>query len=133
MDPIIFSLALLLSAALGGIIGWQRESIGRAAGIRTYAVVSVGATIFTLISSVGFPTEPSRVAAEILVGIGFIGAGTILHHGQKVEGLTTAAGLWSVTAIGMAVGVGWYVSALIATFLIWLILFLDDKKFFRTK
>lgn len=133
MDTILFTLQIILAGALGGIIGWQREHMGRAAGIRTYAIVTVGSAFFTLLSRSAFGADSARIASQILVGIGFIGAGTILHHGEKVEGLTTAAGLWTVTAIGMAIGVGWYGQALVATLLIWLILFLDDKKFFKKR
>lgn len=131
MDPLFFTLELLLASFLGGIIGLQRERAGRAAGIRTYAIVALGATLFTLLSRHAFGMDAARIASQVLVGIGFIGAGTILHHGEKVEGLTTAASLWSVTAIGMAVASDWYIEATIATVIIWIILFLDDKRFFR--
>lgn len=120
---------MVLSLALGGLAGWQREHAGKKAGIRTHALVAFAATLFTCLSIHGFPgSESSRVAAQILVGIGFIGAGTILHKEDTIEGLTTAAGLWAVTAVGMMVGVGWYVEAVIATLLISAVLFTDDHR-----
>ncbi|MEK7083835.1 MAG: MgtC/SapB family protein, partial [Patescibacteria group bacterium] len=103
---------LLLALLLGALIGWQREHIGKAAGLRTYALVSFGSALFTILSmqAIG-DADPGRVAAQILTGIGFIGAGVIIHKHDNVEGLTTAAGLWATSAVGMAVGAGWYIHA----------------------
>jgi putative Mg2+ transporter-C (MgtC) family protein len=115
------AIRLLLAMILGGIIGWQRESAEKPAGFRTHILVCVGAALFTLISSVGlFGTnaDPARVASNIVVGIGFLGAGTILRTGVSVQGLTTAASLWTVAAIGTAVGVGFYAGALFATVIV---------------
>lgn len=128
MPYIIFLSQLLLAIILGAMIGWQRQHIGKAAGIRTYALVSLGSTLFTLLSLYGFTSDPGRVAGQILTGIGFIGAGTIIHKGGGVEGLTTAAGLWAMAAIGMAIGIGWYWQAAVATGIILLLLLIDDKK-----
>ena len=95
---------MLLAIILGGLVGWQREHVGRAAGLRTYALVCMGSTLFTLLSSQAFfGGDPSRVASQIVVGIGFLGAGTILHKHGGIEFLTTAAGLWAMAAIGMAI------------------------------
>ena len=127
MQYIIFFSQMLLAALLGGAVGWQRHQVGRAAGVRTFALVSFGSAFFTQLSLHGFSTEPSRVAAQILTGIGFIGAGTIIHKSGGVEGLTTAAGLWAVAAVGMGVGLGWYWQSVISAGLLFLILLLKEK------
>ena len=120
---------VLLAVILGGILGFQRERWGKFAGPRTYALVTAGATLFTLLSLTAFGDDIARVASQIVVGIGFLGAGTILHKTKRVEGLTTAAGLWMTAAIGMAVGVRYYVLAVGATVLILFVLMFNDKKF----
>jgi putative Mg2+ transporter-C (MgtC) family protein len=115
------ALRMLLAVALGGVIGWQRESAEKPAGFRTHILVCVGATLFTLISAVGFfgtGADPARVASNIVVGIGFLGAGTILRTQASVQGLTTAASLWTVAAIGTASGVGYYFGAISATVIV---------------
>jgi len=128
MSYLVFLGQVLLAAALGAGVGWQREHIGKAAGSRTFALVSMGSTIFTLLSLHAFgPTDTSRVAAQILTGIGFIGAGTIIHKAGGIEGLTTAACLWAMAAIGMAVGAGWYWEAIIAAAVMFLILILGFR------
>ncbi len=130
MNYTYFVGQLLFSVLLGGLTGWQRERAGKSAGIRTHALVSFASTVFTILSVQAFPEgDSARIAAQILVGIGFIGAGTILHNSERIEGLTTAAGLWAVTAIGMTIGVGWFIPALIATAVLFLILLIDDHKF----
>src|SRR3954467_7059452 len=119
-------LRLLIAALLGGAIGFERELRERQAGLRTHLVVSVGSALFTLVSAYGFHsflvdggslvrTDPTRIAAQIVSGIGFLGAGAIIRQGLSVRGLTTAATLWLVAAIGMACGAGYYTPALIAT------------------
>jgi putative Mg2+ transporter-C (MgtC) family protein len=118
-----FLLRILLASLLGGLIGLERDIHGRAAGLRTHLLVSLGAAIFTLLSEViannaaasGFTTDPARIAAQIVSGIGFLGAGVIIKEGANVRGLTTAACLWTVAAIGMAVGSGYYTIAIFAT------------------
>lgn len=127
----VFLFKILLSLILGGIIGWQRQHIGKAAGFRTFALVSVGSTLFTLLSLQAFLGDTSRVAAQIITGIGFIGAGTIIHKKDTIEGLTTAAGLWAIAAIGMAIGASWYMEAIISTFVLFLILIFPDKKLIK--
>ncbi len=100
-------LRLLLAGALGGLIGYEREAHGRPAGLRTHILVCIGAAMFTIISGAysGEHSDPSRIASQIVTGIGFLGAGTIIRQGSIVRGLTTAASLWTTAAIGMAVGV----------------------------
>lgn len=106
---------LAVAAAFGMVIGVERELGAQAAGLRTHMLVAIGACLFTLVSAYGFQgldgaseTDPSRLAAQIVTGIGFLGAGAILREGQAVRGLTTAASLWVVAAVGIAVGVGMY-------------------------
>jgi putative Mg2+ transporter-C (MgtC) family protein len=117
-------LRLAVAAALGGAIGMERELRERGAGLRTHLVVCVGAALFTLVSAYGFEDfflatgtriDPTRIAAQIVSGIGFLGAGAIIRQGLSVRGLTTAATLWLVAAIGMAAGAGYYDAAVIAT------------------
>lgn len=111
-------LRLLLALGLGGAVGSERESVDKPAGFRTHILVCVGAALFALVSRDGFfgsGADPSRVASNIVVGIGFLGAGTIWRTGASVQGLTTAASLWSVAAIGTATGIGYYVGAIGAT------------------
>src|SRR4051795_10375895 len=119
-------LRLLIAALLGGAIGFERELRERQAGLRTHLVVSVGSALFTLVSAYGFNefltsggalvrTDPTRIAAQIVSGIGFLGAGAIIRQGLSVRGLTTAATLWLVAGIGMACGAGFYSAAVIAT------------------
>jgi putative Mg2+ transporter-C (MgtC) family protein len=124
-------LRLVLAAALGSVIGFERERLSWAAGLRTHMLVCVGSALIMIVSAFGFADvlsgehvvlDPSRVAAQVVSGIGFLGAGSILLRGEIVRGLTTAASLWSVAAIGLAVGGGLYVAAVAATVIILLIL-----------
>ena len=122
-------LRVVLAAALGGAIGLERELRDREAGLRTHLLVSVGAALFTLVSAYawtdwtfstrdGLVFDPTRIAAQVVTGIGFLGAGAIIRQGLSVKGLTTAATLWVVAAIGMAAGVGYYEAALVTTALV---------------
>ncbi|MEE9366319.1 MAG: MgtC/SapB family protein [Dehalococcoidales bacterium] len=114
-------LRLLLAAALGAIIGYQRERAGKQAGLRTHILISVGAALISLLSIYGFgaASDPARVAAGVVVGVGFLGAGVILHRqGGIVAGLTTAATIWVVAGIGLAAGTGLYIIAAVATALV---------------
>lgn len=123
---------LALGFLLGGMLGWQRERSGRAAGSRTYALVTGGAALFTLVSMRFFNlTDASRIIAQIITGIGFIGAGTILHRADRIEGVTTAAGLWITTAIGIAIGLESYFLAIGSALLTLGVLILDDKKILK--
>lgn len=118
-----FILRLLVAAAAGAIIGFQRELKDRPAGLRTHTLVAVGSCLYTLISLTAFPgSDPARVAANVAVGIGFIGAGTIIRQGSAVVGLTTAASLWVVAALGLAAGVGYLKLTAVATLLVLLVL-----------
>ena len=113
-------LRFLLAVALGAGIGYQRERAGKTAGLRTHILVSSGAALFTLVSIYGFSgaiVDISRVAAGVVVGIGFIGAGVILRgqREKEVAGLTTAATIWITAAIGLAAGAGMYLISVIAT------------------
>lgn len=121
----ILGLQLLMAAVLGGIIGFQREGAHKSAGLRTHILICIGAALFAQISKFGFGPDDSRIAAGIVTGIGFLGAGTIIHpRGGVVIGLTTAASIWTTAAVGMAVGVAMYLVAIVATSLVLAILFL---------
>jgi len=115
---------LMLAAVLSGLIGVERERLLWAAGLRTHMLVGVGACLIVIVSAFGFSDvlgahnvvlDPSRIAAQVVSGVGFLGAGTILLRGEVIKGLTTAAGLWAVAAIGLAVGSGLYVAGIATT------------------
>lgn len=117
-------LQLILAAILGGIVGIEREYKKKEAGLRTYALVSLGSALFTIIAfelfqvflgKSGANLDPLRVIQAVAVGIGFIGAGLIVQREHQIEGLTTAAGLWVASAIGVAVGVKFYFAAIFVT------------------
>jgi putative Mg2+ transporter-C (MgtC) family protein len=112
---------VLLAAALGGVIGFEREFRDQPAGFRTHILVSLGAALFTMagaygvsnfVAAGGVSFDPTRIAAQVVTGIGFLGAGAILSHGLTVRGLTTAAALWVTAAVGVAVGLGYFAGAL---------------------
>lgn len=129
MAEISMVFHVVFALMLGGMLGWQRERWGKWAGPRTYALVAGGSALFTILSLTAFGGDISHIASQIVVGIGFLGAGTILHKENRVEGLTTAAGLWMAAAIGMAVGVKYYILATAVSLLVLCILMFDDKKF----
>ncbi len=112
-----FAARLIVSAALGGLIGAEREIHGHPAGIRTHMLVALGSALFTVMSIHGFGQgpgsgiDPTRIAAQIVTGIGFLGAGAILKDGVVIRGLTTAASLWATAAVGLATGAGEYILA----------------------
>lgn len=115
---------LTLATLLGGIIGWEREHTNRPAGLRTHEVVCIGSTLCMILSEFvskqyGSVIDPTRIGAQVISGIGFLGAGTIIKEGFSVKGLTTAASLWCVSCIGLALGAGFYSGAIIATFFIY--------------
>jgi putative Mg2+ transporter-C (MgtC) family protein len=114
-------LALLLAVALGAIVGVEREVSHKPAGLRTHMLVSLGACLFTMMST-NFGAQPAQVAGGIVAGIGFIGAGTIWAEKDKVQGITTAASLWATAAIGLTIGVGDYPLAAMVTLLVVIIL-----------
>jgi putative Mg2+ transporter-C (MgtC) family protein len=111
------TLRLLLATFLGAVIGFQREMSGKEAGLRTNMLISLGAALFTVVSIYGFPgSDPARIAAGVVTGVGFIGAGVILHRtGGAVVGLTTAATIFMVAGIGVAAGAGLYIISSVAT------------------
>ncbi|MFA5075984.1 MAG: MgtC/SapB family protein [Patescibacteria group bacterium] len=131
MFQLIIIGKLILAGLLGAIIGWERKFLaGRQAGIKTCTLVAMGSALFTLLSIDGFAgalTDPSRVAAQIVVGIGFLGAGTIMVYQGHIEGLTTAAGLWFIAAIGMAVAVDWYLVAVVTTIVVFTFLYVYNR------
>ena len=103
----ILSVRILFAAVLGGFIGWERENHNRDAGVRTYMAVAVGACAFSIISN-HVPGETTRIASQVVTGMGFIGAGVILQVKGRVQGLTTAATLWATASVGMASAFGMY-------------------------
>jgi putative Mg2+ transporter-C (MgtC) family protein len=114
-------ISLILSVGLGAAVGIEREFTHKPAGLRTHMLVSLGACLFTLMST-SFGAQPAQVAGGIVAGIGFIGAGTIWAEKDKVQGITTAASLWATAAIGLTTGVGDYPLAAVVTFLVVVIL-----------
>jgi len=116
-----------MATAMGAIIGYQRERAAKPAGLRTHILISVGAALFTIASLYGFGigADPARIAAGIVAGIGFLGAGAIIRRDEGlVAGLTTATTIWAVAAIGLAVGAGLYLVSAVATALILIVLYL---------
>ena len=128
IDPVAVQIAgkLALAAFLGALIGFERWYRAKPAGIRTHALVALGSALFTVLSVTGFGgfADPSRIASQVVVGVGFIGAGIIFLRGTSVQGLTTAAGVWVSAAIGMAVGLGFYQVGVYAAALVLSIVFL---------
>jgi putative Mg2+ transporter-C (MgtC) family protein len=127
------AIRLLVTAVLCGVIGFERETRDQSAGFRTHILLGLGAALFTLVSAHGFTAfteaalqsggrgiqfDPTRIAAQIVTGIGFLGAGAIIRQGMDVRGLTTAASLWAAAAIGMAVGAGYYFGAAATTIIV---------------
>ena len=133
---------LLLTVGLCGVIGFERETRDQSAGFRTHILLGLGAALFTLVSAYGFTAfteaalesggrgiqfDPTRIAAQIVTGIGFLGAGAIIRQGLDIRGLTTAASLWATAAIGMAAGAGYYFGAVATTVVVVLSLYLLRK------
>lgn len=125
------SVRLLIAAILGGILGWEREQSGKAAGIRTHMLVAIGAALFVLIpGQAGISdVEMSRVIQGVIAGVGFLGAGAIIkgNDEQHLKGLTTAAGIWLTAAIGVAAGLGRESSAILCTGLALIVLYIMPK------
>jgi putative Mg2+ transporter-C (MgtC) family protein len=116
------TLRILLAFTLGALLGWERERAGRPAGLRTFMMVTAGSAAFTIVSIWGFLDEgtvrdPARVAAQIVTGIGFLGAGTIWRTPSNVRGLTTAATIWFAAGVGMMAGAGLYLVATVTAFM----------------
>lgn len=145
IDPLHITLRLLLALVLGGFIGCERELSSHAAGFRTHILVCVGSALIMLLSIYGFSefvnetnvrVDPSRLAAQVISGIGFLGAGTILRNGHSITGLTTAASLWVVAAIGLAVGAGFFFASILSCFMVLISLWIlnkVEKKYFAGK
>jgi putative Mg2+ transporter-C (MgtC) family protein len=130
------TLRILVALVIGGLIGLEREWGDHAAGFRTHILVCLGSALIMLLSIYGFSAfigqphvnaDPARLAAQVISGIGFLGAGTILRNGTSISGLTTAASLWVVAALGLAVGAGFYYGALLTTLLVLISLFVLNK------
>jgi putative Mg2+ transporter-C (MgtC) family protein len=128
MDELAITLRIVLAAVLAALLGLEREWKGQSAGLRTHMLVSVGACLFTLVGAYAFlpdpgmnteamSVDPTRVPSQVVVGIGFLGGGTILKYGFSVRGLTTAANLWLAAAVGMAVAVGYFFAAIVCVLL----------------
>ena len=127
-------IRLLLAMLLGGLVGLEREAAGKAAGLRTHHLVCVGSALVMMTSIFLFETykgqaevDPSRLAAQVISGIGFLGAGTIIQSGANVKGLTTAASLWAVATVGLAVGCGFIKAASLVTVIMLVGLFVIGK------
>jgi putative Mg2+ transporter-C (MgtC) family protein len=145
IDQLHITLRLALSVLLGGLIGFERERNSHAAGLRTHILVCLGSTLIMLLSMYGFSDfakldnvrlDPTRMAAQVISGIGFLGAGTILFTGKSITGLTTAASLWVVAAIGLTIGAGFYyasgLASMFALLSLW-VLNVVEKKYFNGK
>src|SRR5580658_10049157 len=121
---------LLLAAVLGSAVGWERERLQWAAGLRTHMLVAVGSCLMIIVSAYGFSAvlgprvilDPSRVAAQVVTGVGFLGAGSIILRNEAIKGLTTAASIWAVAGVGLAAGAGLYSAAVVTTAIILIIL-----------
>ena len=138
LDELYHLISILLSVALGFAIGFERKLRYKEAGIRTHTIVCVGSALITVVSKYGFGedgTDASRVAAQIVSGIGFLGAGIIVYRKHEIHGLTTAAGVWATSGVGMAAGAGLYIVATGATVIIIAVqcLFHANLRVFRTK
>ncbi|HYE69588.1 MAG TPA: MgtC/SapB family protein [Anaerovoracaceae bacterium] len=143
MTVIEMCLRILLAMGIGGIIGWERENSNRPAGLRTHMLVAIGAAVVMLMGELSLDKyadittmDPTRLGAQVISGIGFLGAGTIMREGLTVRGLTTAASLWAVACLGLAAGGGFYESAIIGTIAIILTLTIFEyleKRFRKVK
>ena len=131
MDYTEVILRLVFATVAGGLIGLEREVVHKPAGVRTHMLVSLGSALFVLITIDTLPNEAARIIAGVATGIGFLGAGTIFKAKTEVHGLTTAASIWAVAAVGLAVGLGYYLMMLIAVILILIILHLNKLEFFK--
>lgn len=121
-DDLTFAARMALAAILAFIVGWERESRGSPAGDRTHGMVALGAAAFTSIGVESFPATAEKLIAGVVTGVGFLGAGMIMREGTNVRGLTTAAGIWAVAAVGVVVGAGEYLLGVILTAFILMIL-----------
>lgn len=134
MSDFDIALRLIAAAFLGGIIGFEREWHGKDAGVRTYALVCLGSALIMIVSAEVFEiyksqttVDPARIAAQVVSGIGFLGAGAIIRNPKEIKGLTTAAGIWTAAGIGLACGIAQYKPAILCTFLTLIILIIFSK------
>jgi len=132
MDFVMF-FRVIFACLLGCFIGWERERHRNitSAGIRTYGAISLGACAFGIVGATMLNSDPSRVAAQVVTGIGFLGGGIIFRQGDYVSGLTTAATLWATAAVGLAVSVGMYLTSLLISALIFLLLYLPRMNWWK--
>lgn len=133
-------MRVMIALAIGLLIGAEREFRGHPAGLRTMALISAGSCMFTglgLIPELGKTVDPTRIAAQIVTGVGFLGAGSILRQGEEVRGLTTAASIWVAASLGMAVGFGYYGLALFTALVVIIVLValkpMEERFFRRTR
>ncbi|ANF98938.1 MgtC/SapB family protein [Paenibacillus bovis] len=146
IDNMNILFRLLAAMLMGGLIGWERERSSHAAGLRTHILVCVGSALIMMLSVYGFADfihetnvriDPARLATAVISGIGFLGAGTILFTGKAITGLTTAASLWVVAAIGLAIGAGFYFAAFVTTLLVllnlWVLNIVEQRYIRRSK
>jgi putative Mg2+ transporter-C (MgtC) family protein len=131
LDQLYFVLQVVASFLLGGAIGWERERVGKEAGIRTFGLISMGSCIFAIVSRSLFFSDPARIAANVVVGIGFISGGVIFHQKERSMGLTTASSLWVAAALGICVGFNLYILSVAIAFLTVTSLHLPSAKFWR--
>jgi putative Mg2+ transporter-C (MgtC) family protein len=117
-----FLIGFVFAFIAGFFIGYERGSRDKPAGVRTHTMVCLGAMLFTMISNEVDPNSTSRIAANIIMGIGFIGAGIIMHYKGSIYGVTTAASIWMAAAIGMAIGYNWYLVSIVATLISFIVL-----------
>ncbi|SHE14172.1 putative Mg(2+) transport ATPase [Chlamydia abortus] len=145
IEPLDLTIRLVLALLLGGLIGLEREKNNHPAGLRTHILVCVGSALLMLLSMYGFSAfvdegnvrlDPARLAAQVIPGIGFLGAGTIIRNGFSITGLTTAASLWVAAAIGLSVGAGFYYAAFLSTAVVLISLWtlnIVEKKYFENR
>ena len=124
-------LRLVFSVVAGGLIGLEREVVHKPAGVRTHMLVSFGSALFIVVALQAVPGGIDKIIAGIATGIGFLGAGTIFKAKTEVHGLTTAASIWAVAGVGMAIGLGYYLTMLVAVILVLIVLHLDRMEFFK--
>lgn len=122
---------IVIAFLLGALIGWERERHGISAGIRTYGAISLGACVFGVLSISVVGSDPTRIAAQIVTGIGFLGGGVIFRQGDYVSGLTTAATLWATAAVGLAVSFGLYLISFLTSILLYLLLYLPRLRLWK--
>ena len=127
LSEIELILRLLLALGLGSLVGFEREYHDRPAGVRTHILVCMGSAIFMVISMSVPGADPARVAAGVVTGIGFLGAGTIFRSKDHVHGLTTAADLWVIAGIGLAIGLGYYLIAITSAIIVFVVLFIGRR------